>query len=109
MNFTGKIFAENVQEEVPIAIESQPNKSKVMRTTLSITFQNGRWRSWWLDSDKFNQENYAEPWMHFYKWYFGRAQSQYYVMKFAGGQEMMKRDDIVSFSILIKEVEVNHK
>lgn len=39
------------------------------------------------------------PWRDFYKWYFGRPQSQNFVVRFTKGQTMIRRNDIRSFTI----------
>ncbi len=44
-----------------------------------------------------------EPWINFYKWFFGRS-SDFYVAKFKDGERMIRRDDIVSFSVKITKV-----
>lgn len=52
-----------------------------------------------IDDDK--NKGVIEPWKSFYKWFFGRPHSRYFVFKCTNGRVMVMREQIISFKINI--------
>jgi hypothetical protein len=50
-----------------------------------------------IDDDK--NKGVIEPWKSFYKWFFGRTHSRYFVFKCTNGRVMVMREQIISFKI----------
>lgn len=45
----------------------------------------------------------SAPWVHFYKWYFDRPQSDHILMHYKGGETLVLRADIIRFEVRIVE------
>lgn len=56
----------------------------------------------------FDWEHKRCNWSDFKKWYFGRPQSEYHMFKFRNGEQLLKRDDIVSFKIKVEKHDGNN-
>ena len=61
---------------------------------LTITYKSGG-NIWWECDGQFRSP--GEPWIEFYKWYFGRPQSKNFVMKNKQGENLIIRDSILTF------------
>ena len=70
----------------------QPNN------TLTIKTKSTGSHSWtvhnWTGKDR------VEPWRRFYKWYFSNKPSDF-IMRYAEGQAMFRRDEILFFEVSI--------
>ena len=94
---------DKVQETQPTTEpEPEPNTTPSKEkerpiSRLTIKFNDKSVLSWTHNTI----DNYAipNPWHNFYKWYFGRPQSKYFVMHHAKGQTMFKREDIRLFAV----------
>ena len=65
---------------------------------LSVLLKSGREISWWVTP--WDRTDKITPWVPFYRWYFGRK-SDSFVMRFANGETMIRRDDIQRFTVEI--------
>ena len=82
-------------KEVPAA----PPAIKEPANTLTIVMKDGHTLAWTTTSTLTSMVPNA-PWVDFYKWYFGR-ESDEYVMRYASGETMFKREDIKRFIVTI--------
>jgi len=70
----------------------------VIVNRLTIFFRDGSWKAW--SEENWKGSNRVQPWIHFYKWFFGKS-GEYYVMKYDTGEHMFLRKDIKSFTVSI--------
>ena len=64
-------------------------------STLKVVFYNGSWNSWDCTADG----PLRDPWRDFLRWYHGRPQSAYYVMRHHEGSNMFRRCDLLAYDI----------
>lgn len=77
--------------------KTKPQK-EIKVNTLTITTDKTRY-GW--EQGPFTGENKILPWKRFYRWYFGREDSLYFMMKYDKGETLIKREDIVGFNVSI--------
>lgn len=85
-----------VASELSARLGDNPKRNK-----LRVYLQNGDVIAWWIDDWK--GEVIIQPWIRFYKWYFGRK-SDSFVMRWKAGETMIRRDDIKRFDVTITDV-----
>jgi hypothetical protein len=56
---------------------------------------------YWVVED-WKGENIIEPWLEFYKWFFGRS-GEVFVMRYNRGETMLMRADIMRFTVRVYE------
>lgn len=85
----------------------KPPSAKPLKTVkdnvLTVTVRDNRYFSWEVRDWSGNDLIY--PWKSFYKWYFGRKGDSF-IFRYAEGQTMIRRDDIVSFNVHLQERKV---
>ena len=68
----------------------------VKKNELKVITKDGAILSWAVEDWK--GTNRIEPWIAFYKWFFGRS-SDTFVMRYDCGETMFRRTDIVRFTV----------
>lgn len=68
------------------------------RYTSTLTINYGNMTKRWTCSEE-KDFGMIEPFKSFYKWFFGREDSDYFAMKWNGGQETLLRKKIDSFKV----------
>ena len=97
-----RFFRKAKAQETQLTTEPEPTTASSTEkerpiSRLTIKFKDNSVLSWTCSTtDNFAQSN---SWRNFYKWYFGRPQSKYFVMHHAKGQTMFKREDIRLFAV----------
>lgn len=91
------------KEEVPILYPPKKWHRKTKRNQLTIIFKNQNTRQVWIDD--WNKPNYIEPWIPFYRWFFN-DERDVFMLKYTNGEVLIRRDNIDSFAVSVKEVEV---
>ncbi len=89
------------EKEIDDFSNKKVNYIKKYYSNLKIETINKKTYGWEIPIDE--HKNYKKPWINFYQWYFNRPQSKHYIMKFNKGERMIRREDIVSFQILVEE------
>jgi len=74
------------------------------RNKLSLRMKDNYVQTYWVDDWESN--NKITPWIPFYKWYFGREQSKIFRFQYKEGENITKREDIITFNIYIENVEI---
>jgi len=82
--------------EQPNEIATTEPKEVVKVNTLTIKTKDGNVLTW--SNNPFHGTNKLTPWRPFYKWYFGRDNSECFIMHYTTGETMIRKEDIVSFS-----------
>jgi hypothetical protein len=70
---------------------------------LIIYFKDNSHMRSWQEIDK--EEYTIKPWISFYKWFFGRPQSEHYVGKAWNSECLIKRSDIKTFKVRVRKKE----
>jgi|APSaa5957512622_1039677.scaffolds.fasta_scaffold230698_1 hypothetical protein len=91
----GQLQLPNVK---PPKKEDHVKYKEISTNTLTIQTKSSGKMSWtiepWEDTVK------IEPWIKFYIWFFGRS-GDFFVMKFNTGETMIRRDEIITFTVFI--------
>jgi hypothetical protein len=96
-----------IRNKVRIAIDNLWYKNKLepikqvvtKRNEMMIYFIDGTVSRFWIDNWK--GKHVIAPWTKFYKWFFARLQSEYFIMDTDNGHHMIRRVDIKRFSVMI--------
>lgn len=97
--FTWHVKTTSGPDPEPTVTTPIPNKKSVSELTMVLASR-GR-MSWTKDADE--ARGASAHWQDFYKWFFSREQSKYYVMRYITGETMVLRDDIKSFDVVLKD------
>jgi hypothetical protein len=92
------------KEQAKEPTEPEPPKKdpKINRINkISFTWGDGRKSALWLNDYTGNE--LLKPWRKFLSWYYGRPQSENYMMHYNMGCFNIRRIDLISFSLDIKE------
>lgn len=82
--------------------EPEKQEEPKYQNRLKIYFNDGGWLANTIDAKK--DDPRIPPWKNFYKWYFSRPQSQYFMLKYSEGETLVIRDRIKQFNVSIKKV-----
>ncbi len=80
-------------------------KQKIFFNRLSIKFKDNSILGW-IHKNTEKQEAFILPWKSFYKWYFGRINSDSFIMRYKDGETMLRRSNIESFTIRVWTEEI---
>lgn len=78
--------------------KSKTKTRVVKKNELMIRMRDGNTLCWYYDD--WQGKSKIEPWKHFYKWFFGRS-SQEFIVKYDIGETMIRREDIIRFTVHI--------
>ena len=88
-------FKKNVESKKVISVE--PRKVRVVK--LSIFFTDSSRSPGWV-SVRGSKKGRVFIFRDFYKWYFGRPQSDFYIFRWDSGEMLLSRKDISHFELV---------